>query len=141
MSEDINEVVDAPIVPAPEAVEAPVLEIVYSESPEDVEIPEGVELNIPSEYGFQAEPVEHVDADKVEVVTHYTDELTEDQKLGARLIAPQMVLNNRRMEYPSVAEQLAALYDARQGNDKPIKEIDARIKAVKEKYPKEEEND
>jgi len=135
MSEDINSELDAPIVPAPEAVETPVLEVVYSEKPEDVETPEGVELNLPNEYGFQSEPT-----DPEITITVYNIEETDDQKAAKEAIKDQMVINDRILEYPSIGDQLAALYDARQGNDKPIKEIDAKIKAVKEKYPKEEEN-
>lgn len=44
--------------------------------------------------------------------------------------------HGRSNEYPSIGEQLGALYESRQGNDKPIKDIDDRIKAVKAKYPK-----
>ena len=135
MSEDINSELDAPIVPAPEAVETPVLEVVYSEKPEDVETPEGVELNLPNEYGFQSEPT-----DPEITITVYNIEETEDQKAAKEAIKGQMIINDRILKYPSIGDQLAALYDARQGNDKPIKEIDAKIKAVKEKYPKEEEN-
>lgn len=135
MSEDINNELDAPIVPAPEVVEAPVLEVIYSEKPEDVETPENVELNVTSEYGFQGEPT-----DPEITITVYNIEETEDQKAAKEAIKGQMIINDRILEYPSIADQLAALYDARQGNDKPIKEIDARIKAVKEKYPKEEES-
>jgi len=45
----------------------------------------------------------------------------------------------RRSEYPSVGEQLDAAYQARQGNDAKQIEIDARIRKVKEKYPKTED--
>jgi predicted lipid-binding transport protein (Tim44 family) len=45
----------------------------------------------------------------------------------------------RRAEYPSVEEQLEAAYEARQGDDSRQREIDERIRAVKEKYPKSEE--
>ena len=133
MSEDIKDALDTPIVPALEIVETPVLEVIYSDLPEDVETPEGVELNLPSDYGFQSEPT-----DPEVTVTAYDIEETEDQKAAKEAVKGQMVINDRILEYPSIGEQLAALYDARQGNDKPIKEIDARIKAVKEKYPKPE---
>jgi hypothetical protein len=42
----------------------------------------------------------------------------------------------RRAEYPSIGEQLDAAYQARQGNTEKQVEIDARIREVKEKYPK-----
>lgn len=45
----------------------------------------------------------------------------------------------RRAEYPSVEEQLEAAYEARQGNMEKQLEIDARIRQVKEKYPKEDD--
>lgn len=45
----------------------------------------------------------------------------------------------RRAEYPSVGEQLEALYEARQGNNARLLEVDERIRHVKEKYPKAEE--
>ena len=41
----------------------------------------------------------------------------------------------RRMEYPSVEEQLAAAYQARQGNKAEQNKIDERIRRVREKYP------
>jgi len=45
----------------------------------------------------------------------------------------------RRAEYPSIGEQLDAAYQARQGNDAKQIEIDERIRAVKEKYPKSDD--
>jgi hypothetical protein len=42
----------------------------------------------------------------------------------------------RRAEYPSVEEQLDAAYKARQGDNSAQLQIDAKIKAVKEKYQK-----
>ena len=45
----------------------------------------------------------------------------------------------RRAEYPSVEEQLDAAYQARQGNDSKQREIDEKIRLVKEKYPKTDE--
>lgn len=37
--------------------------------------------------------------------------------------------------YPSVQEQLDALYDARHGNAAPLAAIDARIAAARKRYP------
>ena len=45
----------------------------------------------------------------------------------------------RRMEYPSVGEQLEAAYQARQGNSAKQNEIDEKIRLVREKYPKTDE--
>jgi hypothetical protein len=45
----------------------------------------------------------------------------------------------RRAEYPSVGEQLDAMYEARQGNNAKQLEVDEKIRRVKEKYPKAEE--
>ena len=42
----------------------------------------------------------------------------------------------RRAEYPSVAEQLDAAYQARQGNNAMQLEVDEKIRHVREKYPK-----
>ena len=42
----------------------------------------------------------------------------------------------RRMEYPSVGEQLEAAYQARQGNSAKQNEIDEKIRLVREKYPR-----
>lgn len=42
----------------------------------------------------------------------------------------------RTNEYPSVSEQLAALYEARHGDTKSLEAIDARIAATNQKYPK-----
>lgn len=47
----------------------------------------------------------------------------------------------RRMEYPSVEEQLDAAYQARQGNNAKQLEIDEKIRLVKEKFPKMDECD
>jgi hypothetical protein len=44
----------------------------------------------------------------------------------------------RKAEYPSVAEQLDAAYEARQGNNARQLEVDERIRRVKEKYPKQD---
>ena len=45
----------------------------------------------------------------------------------------------RRAEYPSVAEQLDAAYQARQGNNARQLEVDEKIGAIKQKYPKTDE--
>ena len=45
----------------------------------------------------------------------------------------------RRAEYPSVAEQLDAAYQARQGNPAKQLEVDEKIRDVKDKYPKTDE--
>lgn len=45
----------------------------------------------------------------------------------------------RRADYPSVEEQLDALYQARQGDNAKQLEVDERIRRVKEHYPKGEE--
>lgn len=44
----------------------------------------------------------------------------------------------RRIAYPSIQDQLDALYKARQGNTGALEQIDAKIARVKEKYPKPE---
>ncbi|MEZ5540646.1 MAG: hypothetical protein R3F42_01230 [Pseudomonadota bacterium] len=44
----------------------------------------------------------------------------------------------RRAEYPSVAEQLEAAYEARQGNPAMQQAIDEKIRKVRERYPKSE---
>jgi len=46
----------------------------------------------------------------------------------------------RRMEYPSIGEQLDAAYQARQGNNAKQFEVDEKIRRVREKYPKTEES-
>ena len=43
---------------------------------------------------------------------------------------------NRREAYPTIGEQLDAMYQARNGDDSEIKKIDAIITSVKNKYPK-----
>lgn len=138
MSEDIKDTANPELV-LPPAAETPVLEIVYSELSENIETPEHVELEVPSPYGppIDLKPVEPTSAEEFKLVVGSVD-ITEEQKAIAEELNLQFVINNRVMEYPSVSEQLSALYEARQGNDKPIKEIDAKIKAVKEKYPKPE---
>lgn len=45
----------------------------------------------------------------------------------------------RRAEYPSVGEQLEAMYEARQGNNDRLLKVDEKIRLVKEKYPKQDE--
>jgi hypothetical protein len=57
-------------------------------------------------------------------------------EIAAIKLEMQEWANFRSLEYPSVGEQLAALYESRQGNDEPIKAIDAKIKSVKDKFPK-----
>lgn len=42
----------------------------------------------------------------------------------------------RRADYPSIEEQLDAAYQARQGDDTKQREVDERIRRVKEHYPK-----
>ena len=42
----------------------------------------------------------------------------------------------RRADYPSVEEQLNAAYQTRQGDDTKQREVDERIRRVKEHYPK-----
>ena len=42
----------------------------------------------------------------------------------------------REGAYPQIGDQLDALYWARQGDDSQLKLFDEQIKAVKEKYPK-----
>ena len=42
----------------------------------------------------------------------------------------------RQAEYPTVGEQLEAAYMARQGNEARQKELDEKIRRVREKYPK-----
>lgn len=44
----------------------------------------------------------------------------------------------RLEEYPSLQDQLDALYWMRQGIMEPIQEIDKKIKEIKEKYPKDQ---
>lgn len=41
----------------------------------------------------------------------------------------------RYSAYPSIQEQLDALYDARHGNPAPLAAIDAQIAAVRQRYP------
>lgn len=43
----------------------------------------------------------------------------------------------RRMEYPSVEDQLEALHDARNGDSSKLAAIDAQIVSIKARYPKE----
>jgi hypothetical protein len=45
----------------------------------------------------------------------------------------------RRDEYPDIGEQLEAAYLARQGDDSLQREVDEKIRRVREKYPKSEE--
>ena len=44
----------------------------------------------------------------------------------------------RRATYPSVGDQLDALYKARQGNDAALRMVDEQIQRVKERYSKPE---
>lgn len=46
----------------------------------------------------------------------------------------------RQAEYPSVGEQLDAAYLARQGDNTKQREIDDRIRRIKEKYPKADDS-
>lgn len=46
----------------------------------------------------------------------------------------------RRAEYPSVGEQLEAAYEARQGNIAMQLAVDEKIRLVREKYPKTEDD-
>jgi len=43
----------------------------------------------------------------------------------------------RQQNYPSIGDQLDALHWAREGDDTNLKAIDVAIKAVKDKYPKD----
>lgn len=45
----------------------------------------------------------------------------------------------RRMRYPSIGDQLDALYWARTSNPEPLKQLDQRIKDIKDQYPKDME--
>jgi len=45
----------------------------------------------------------------------------------------------RLREYPSVGDQLDALYKARLGDDSELSRLDGMIRRVKEKYPKSDE--
>jgi hypothetical protein len=45
----------------------------------------------------------------------------------------------RRADYPSVEEQLDAMYQARQGSNAKQLEVDEKIRRVKERYPKGDE--
>ena len=45
----------------------------------------------------------------------------------------------RRADYPSVEEQLDAMYQARQGSNAKQLEVDGKIRRVKERYPKGDE--
>lgn len=60
------------------------------------------------------------------------------EQLDAALsqIADKDLATLRRAEYPSVGEQLDAAYKARQGDNSAQLQVDAKIKAVKEKYQK-----
>ena len=42
----------------------------------------------------------------------------------------------RRSEYPSIADQLDALYKARNGDTSELEAMDKKVTAIKEKYPK-----
>jgi hypothetical protein len=44
----------------------------------------------------------------------------------------------RKSEYPSIGEQLDALYKARNGDTSELETIDELITEIKEKYPKPE---
>ena len=44
----------------------------------------------------------------------------------------------RKSEYPSLEDQLDALYKARRGDDSELKKLDRKITRVKNKYPKPE---
>lgn len=65
----------------------------------------------------------------IQVALHEISDIHHDERYAAI----------RRAEYPSVEEQLEAAYEARQGNMEKQLEIDARIRQVKEKYPKEDD--
>jgi len=43
----------------------------------------------------------------------------------------------RAQSYPSIGDQLDALYWARQGNDEILQEIDQQIQSVKDQFPKD----
>lgn len=45
----------------------------------------------------------------------------------------------RRAEYPTVGDQLEAMYEARQGNNAKLDAVDEKIRLVRDKYPREEE--
>jgi len=44
----------------------------------------------------------------------------------------------RKSEYPTIEDQLDALYKARKGDDSELKKLDRKITRVKKKYPKPE---
>ena len=44
----------------------------------------------------------------------------------------------RKSEYPSIEEQLDALFKSRNGDNSELKELDRMIADIKEKYPKPE---
>lgn len=60
--------------------------------------------------------------------------VTEIEETPEQLVAACRSL--RHANYPSVGEQLDALYKARHGDPTALEEIDARIADVKSRYPK-----
>ena len=51
---------------------------------------------------------------------------------------PEGYMFLRKSEYPSIEDQLDALYKARRGDDSELKKLDRKITRVKNKYPKPE---
>ena len=66
--------------------------------------------------------------------------LNEEQKKIQEKLALQHVINERRMAYPSLLEQVQALWYLQQGDDSEFKRINDIINEVKVKYPKPETN-
>jgi hypothetical protein len=74
------------------------------------------------------EYIRKVDADRKELAKNALDEKRNRLvKYGER----------RELEYPSIGDQLDALYHARHGDSTMLLAVDKRIKEVKEKYPKD----
>jgi len=62
--------------------------------------------------------------------------LIENQAEKVAYLSSLPVGDRRAIEYPSINDQLEALYDARMGNTTKLDIVDAAILAVKFKYPK-----
>lgn len=77
---------------------------------------------------------EHLLVERTNAIAQQEQDRLDAIAAAEAALTPQ---EKRVREYPSVQDQLEALYDARQGDPSKLNQIDAQIQAVKLKYPKE----
>lgn len=77
-----------------------------------------------------------IDAMTAELAQRASDDAAAQAAESAAYEASLTYSERRYREYPSTAEQLEALFDARNGDPTKLNAIDAQINSIKLKYPK-----